>query len=606
VPARQTNKEPSAVPVVRETAVKSERLIHPALETPAIQLRTFLEVADQGYAICLCNAPRVREEILDSIGPDLTGKRIGVYRLELDAAVASVPGKVRQTLDGHEFKSLSSEFTKAAISVANVEATIKEAERDLKDRPAAIQGLNQQREYLRKLGHPVVFWISEWLMAKLPYLAPDFWGGRSIVLEFPTPEEFEARSYRELSTGEWTFDSLDEARRKVRIYEDLIRATSGRSAKAGFVVNLGIIHHQLGEFDRAQRLFEQVLELLGPSSPGRGAGDSDTRAAALGNIGLIYQAKGDLDQALKYHEDALKIEREIGYRQAEASTLGNIGAVYQDKGDLDQALSCHEQVLKIHRQIGYRQGAASDLGNIGLIYQDKGDLDQALKYHQDALKIDREIGFQQGAANALGNIGVIYKNRGDLDQALKCVQDALKIHRQIGYQQGAAGALGNIGVIYKNKGDLDQALNYHEQALKIQQQIGYQQGAATALANIGLIYQDKGDLDQALKYHQDALKIDREIGYRQGEAQDLGNIGVIYQVKGDLDQALKCYSQSLRIYDQIGVAFGPDIVQGNLALLSRQMGLEPFLSACEKHGLSRSEAEKLAARLPPPKPKDSS
>ena len=67
--------------------------------------------------------------------------------------------------------------------------------------------------------------------------------------------------------------------------------------------------------------------------------------------------------------------------------MGNIGLIYSDKGDLDSALKYHQDAMKIHREIGYKQGQASDLGNIGLIYRAKGDLDSALKYLQDAMKI---------------------------------------------------------------------------------------------------------------------------------------------------------------------------------------------------------------------------
>jgi tetratricopeptide (TPR) repeat protein len=317
-----------------------------------------------------------------------------------------------------------------------------------------------------------------------------------------------------------------------------------------------------------------------------------------------FDAGMKLMDASKWDEAIVEFRKALPHAKASqlVALYNLIGLCYTTPGKLDSALASYEKSLSVARESNDQQGAAIALGNIGLIYHDKGDLDQALKYQQDALKTDREIGYRQGEAQDLGNIGLIYQDKGDLDRALKHHQQALRIHQEIGYQQGVADQLGNIGLIYKTKGDLDQALKYHEQALKIDREIGYQQGVATALGNIGAIYQVRGDLDRALKYHEDNLKVAREIGYRQSEASALGNIGLIYQAKGDLDQALKCYLQSLHIFTQIGVAYGPDIVMGYLAGLSRQMGLESFLSACEKHGMGRSEAEKLVARLPPPKP----
>jgi tetratricopeptide (TPR) repeat protein len=115
---------------------------------------------------------------------------------------------------------------------------------------------------------------------------------------------------------------------------------------------------------------------------------------------------------LKYHQDALEIDKEIGFRQGEANSLGNIGVIYQDRGDLDQALKYHREALEINKQIGHKEGEAAQLGNIGLIYKAKGDLDQALKYMNDALKIFEEIGMPE-------QIGIVKRNIERISQQMK-------------------------------------------------------------------------------------------------------------------------------------------------------------------------------------------
>ncbi|MCL5037559.1 MAG: tetratricopeptide repeat protein [Chloroflexi bacterium] len=367
------------------------------------------------------------------------------------------------------------------------------------------------------------------------------------------------------------------------------------SQKMALYLLEGSCKYSLGRQKDAEKDLNEILEIAdsirqktGGEIPGKDI--RSLEAAALGNISLIYQDRGELDKALRYHEDALKIHREIGYRQGEASDLINIGLIYQARGELDKALRYHEDALKIHREIGYRQGEANalsnfgliyneilkiadrirektgeetpgedirsheaaTLSNIGLIYQDKGELDKALRYHEDALKIHREIGYRLSEASDLGNIGLIYKAMGALDKALRYHEDALKIHREIGYRQGEANALGNISLIYQARGELDKALRYHEDALKIHREIGYRLGEATALSNIGLIYQARGELDKALRYHEDALKIHREIGYRLGEANALGNIGLIYQDRGEPDKALEYLQKAGLIFNEIG------------------------------------------------------
>jgi tetratricopeptide (TPR) repeat protein len=343
-------------------------------------------------------------------------------------------------------------------------------------------------------------------------------------------------------------------------YKHILRVICKTSSteRMSILLNLGIAYSLLGQNDEALTSYGAVLELA------KEVGGEDAlagEASTLGNIGIICKDKGDLDNALKHFQDALKIDREIGYRQGEANQLGNIGNVCKDKGDLDNALKHFQDALKIQREVGYRQGEASTLGNIGIIYSDRGDLDNALKHHQEALKIDREIGYRQGEACDLGNIGVVYTAKGDLDNALKHHQEALKIDREIGYRQGEACDLGNIGVVYRVKGDLDNVLKHHQDALKIDREIGYRQGEASDLGNIGVVYKDKGDLDNALKHFQDALKIDREIGYRQGEANQLGNIGIIYSDRGDLDNALKHLQEALSVLDRHNLTYGRSIIQ---------------------------------------------
>jgi hypothetical protein len=49
--------------------------------------------------------------------------------------------------------------------------------------------------------------------------------------------------------------------------------------------------------------------------------------------------EGALDTALEYHENALKIHKDIGHKQGEAIDLKNIAIVYREKGDSDKAES---------------------------------------------------------------------------------------------------------------------------------------------------------------------------------------------------------------------------------------------------------------------------
>jgi len=151
--------------------------------------------------------------------------------------------------------------------------------------------------------------------------------------------------------------------------------------------------------------------------------------------GNIYYITGNLNDAKRYYEDAinfseredLKEVRKKAVLQARSAALGNIGLIYSDKGDLDKALEYHQQALKIDREIGYKQGEASDLGNIGLIYRAKGDLDKALEYHQQALKVFIEIKAPSLITQTLVNIATIFFEQNSDKEGFKYLGKAVSL-----------------------------------------------------------------------------------------------------------------------------------------------------------------------------------
>jgi len=279
---------------------------------------------------------------------------------------------------------------------------------------------------------------------------------------------------------EYKFDQAIEAYKKCLLHPNATEAN-----KVAANVLIGGCHHRLSELGEAEEHYKGALSIS------KKVKDKDERllgrSAALGGIGLIYSDLGKPDEALKYLEEALEIDRRIGYEQGIASSLNNIGLIYSDLGKPDEALKYHKEALEIDRRIGYEQGIARDLGNIGLIYSDLGKPDEALKYLEEALEIDRRIGYEQGIARDLGNIGVIYTGLGKPDEALKYHKEALEIDRRIGHEQGIARDLGNIGNIYGDLGKPDEALKHLKEALEIFRRIGAQPQIDVILKNIVIV-----------------------------------------------------------------------------------------------------------------------
>ena len=228
-------------------------------------------------------------------------------------------------------------------------------------------------------------------------------------------------------------------------------------------------------------------------------------------IGNCYYFLSKLNQAEKHFKESLnilkRVENKIAKLPAKSAALGNIGNIYHNLGKPDEALEYYQQALEINRKLGYEQGAAHNLNNIGTIYNELGKHDEALKCQEEALEISKKFKDEQAIANSLTNIGIIYTDSGKPEEALKLFQEVLEINNKNKYQEGIANVFNNIGLAHSKLRETDQALDYYQKALKINKKIGYKEGVATNLGNIGLIYITLGKSEEALKYYQEALEV---------------------------------------------------------------------------------------------------
>ena len=98
--------------------------------------------------------------------------------------------------------------------------------------------------------------------------------------------------------------------------------------------DLGKIYEELGKFDEAYKLFEQILDISFE------VGDRWKELNALNELGKVNKKLGKTKKALKYYKQALSTAREIENLSGEGSTMKNIGELYFEQKRYDVALAC--------------------------------------------------------------------------------------------------------------------------------------------------------------------------------------------------------------------------------------------------------------------------
>ncbi len=308
------------------------------------------------------------------------------------------------------------------------------------------------------------------------------------------------------------------------------RASEVRYDEALFLGLLGLAYYQLGEPVKAIEYHEQALKIS------REIGDRRNEGNWLGCLGLAYDL-GEPVKAIEYYEQALKIAREIGDQRNEGNHLGNLGNAYSDLGELFKAIEYYEQALKISRETGDRRGEGNRLGCLGLAYSDLGEPVKAIEYHDQALKIAREIGDRRNEGNWLGSLGNAYKDLGQPVKAIEHYEQALKIAREIGDRRVEGYNLGSLGLAYADLGETSKAIEHYEQALAITREIGDRRNEYAWLGSLGNAYADLGETRKAIEYYELQLVITREIEDKRGEANACWNLGLAYEKAGDFKQA---------------------------------------------------------------------
>ena len=448
--------------------LKDKNRIYPDVLTSEYleELLTFSRVATQGYAVCICNIPKFRDDLMSLLAEKLKPDGIGFHTVRLSENEQSLGRIIRILLESDDFLKFKKNYKKVALSVIGLDNAILEDEKKFDKRPTALQGINQQRDYLRTLPFPLFIWVPEWLAAKLPAFAPDFWVAKSVVFECLGTSEMINQSLSQLSGAEIEFDNLDQAKRKIRIYEKLIKVSEDRRTKSNFIMNLGVIHHKLGNYREAQKLYLQSLEIS------EELGDKSGIARTLHQLGMIHQEQGNYAEAVKKYEESLKIAEELGNKSGIAATLHQLGNIHYRQGNYAEAVKKYEQSLKITKELRDKKGIAYTLGQLGNVHYDQGNYPEAQKNYEEVLKLSIELGDRSSISITFHQLGMIHQDQGNYKEAVKKYEQSLKIKQELGDKSGIASTLHQLGMINEEQKDYREAMRKYLTAFSIFKELG--------------------------------------------------------------------------------------------------------------------------------------
>jgi tetratricopeptide (TPR) repeat protein len=170
---------------------------------------------------------------------------------------------------------------------------------------------------------------------------------------------------------------------------------------------MGILAHELQDFDNAQHYYQQALDIFIKS------GNRLNQAVTYQQMGRINHDLKNLDKARDYYQQALVIFIEYDNRLYQANTYCQMGKIDHDLQDLDKARDYYQQSLDIYIKCGDLYAQASIYGQLGMVAHELEDFNNAQQYYKLVLGIFIEYGDLYSQAityNHLGSLAIDEEN----------------------------------------------------------------------------------------------------------------------------------------------------------------------------------------------------
>ncbi|CAF3918870.1 unnamed protein product [Adineta steineri] len=171
------------------------------------------------------------------------------------------------------------------------------------------------------------------------------------------------------------------------LYNALLKQASDESEKALYYNQLGGVHFNQGNYEKAARYFEQGLEICQKALPSK----HSHLATSCNNIGSVYKKMGEYSKALLFYEKDFEICQKTlpSDHPKLATSCNNIGSVYKKMGDYSKALLFYGKTLEICQKTlpPNHPHFAISCNNIGLVYDNMSEYSKALSYLERALNI---------------------------------------------------------------------------------------------------------------------------------------------------------------------------------------------------------------------------
>ncbi len=215
--------------------------------------------------------------------------------------------------------------------------------------------------------------------------------------------------------------------------------------------NLGNLTYRLGDYSRAQALYEESLALS------RDHGDHRDIADTLNNLGLVASARGDYGGARRFFGESLALHRDESIPERLSRSLLNLAEMEIDTGNGAVAWPLLVEALDLRTRRGDERGIAYVRFNLGRSLLATGDIAAGHQELSRSLGGFRNAGEQIGLADTLLELGSLAVDQGDPATALPLLRESLAVRTELGDIRGLLAIVDVVGGLAARRDRADRA-----------------------------------------------------------------------------------------------------------------------------------------------------
>ncbi|PWK90018.1 DNA-binding SARP family transcriptional activator [Lentzea atacamensis] len=201
----------------------------------------------------------------------------------------------------------------------------------------------------------------------------------------------------------------------------------------------------------------------------RRLGDRFAEAVALHSLGIAAKNRHEFEAAERMLREGLQIRREIGHRRGIAISEAELASTYLWQGRHDEALLHYRESVEQWRLTGNKRGWATSMNSLAYTHVRNGDFVEAIAISEQAFEALEQL--DTVTPSAMDTLAQAYAGMGDVGKAAQLYREIFSSHG-LGYigVRPQAEILFHGAQVLDRAGHRQEALPHARQALALAEQ----------------------------------------------------------------------------------------------------------------------------------------